>query len=114
MAKSYVRSVLQPRSPVTNARQIARLGKRVRAFRSEIRPEAGGKAMSQRELARLTGLSPATVGELERGKHEPRLGTMLVLRDALGLGSIEELLGPMPSAPPTTTRPKLEGKADPA
>lgn len=76
------------------ARQIARFGERLR----ELRQRRGGEAaMSQRELGRLTGLSPSTVGQLERGLHEPSLGTLLALRDALGLGSVEELLGPMPS-----------------
>lgn len=70
------------------ARQLARVAARLRELRGD---------ESQRGLAERSGLSPTTIGELEKGQHEPRLGTMLVLRDAFGLGSIEELVGPMPS-----------------
>lgn len=70
------------------ARQLARLATRLRELRGD---------EPQRRLASRTGLSATTIGELERGKHEPRLGTMLALRDAWGLGSIEQLIGPMPS-----------------
>lgn len=71
------------------ARQLAHLADRLRDLR--------GTAMSQRELARRTGLSPRTIGQLEQGRHEPRLGTLLALRGALELASIEELLGVFPS-----------------
>lgn len=81
-------------APVLTARQLARFGDRLRDLRSRYPDEK----LSLRELARRTGLSPTTIGELEQGLHEPRLGTILALRDGLGLGSIEELLGPMPSA----------------
>ncbi len=75
------------------ARQLARLGARIRDLRLRHAPHQ----LSQRELAQRTGLSPTTISQLEQGRHEPRLGTMIALRDGLGLGSIEELLGPMPS-----------------
>jgi transcriptional regulator with XRE-family HTH domain len=67
--------------------------------------------MSQRELARRTGLSPRTIGQIEQGRHEPRLGTMLVLRAALGAGSIEELIGPMPSESLSAVGEGLEDRA---
>lgn len=70
-----------------DARQLARLGERLRELRT----------VPQRKLARQTGLSPGTISQIEQGRHEPRLGTLLALRGALGVGSIEELLGPMPS-----------------
>lgn len=73
--------------PRMNARQLARLGERLRELRT----------VPQRKLARQTGLSPGTISQIEQGRHEPRLGTLLALRGALGVGSIEELLGPMPS-----------------
>ena len=75
--------------PRLTARQLARVAERLKELR--------GSAISQRELARRTGLSAGTIGQIEQGRHEPRLGTLLALRGALGLGSIEELLGPMPS-----------------
>lgn len=68
------------------------------------------RPMPLRELAKLAGVSPGTLGELEQGRHEPRLGTMLALRDALGLSSVEELLGPMPSE--TLTRVRQAGQHD--
>lgn len=75
--------------PRLTARQLARVAERLKELR--------GSAISQRELARRTGLSAGTIGQIEQGRHEPRLGTLLALRRALGVGSIEELLGPMPS-----------------
>jgi transcriptional regulator with XRE-family HTH domain len=75
--------------PRLTARQLAQVAERLRELR--------GSAISQRELARRTGLSAGTIGQIEQGRHEPRLGTLLALRGALGVGSIEELLGPMPS-----------------
>jgi transcriptional regulator with XRE-family HTH domain len=75
--------------PRLTARQLARVAERLKELR--------GSAISQRELARRTGLSAGTIGQIEQGRHEPRLGTLLALRGALDLGSIEELLGPMPS-----------------
>ena len=75
--------------PRLTARQLARVAERLKELR--------GSAISQRELARRTGLSAGTIGQIEQGRHEPRLGTLLALRGALGVGSIEELLGPMPS-----------------
>ena len=70
-----------------DARQLARVGVRLRELRK----------VPQRALARQTGLSPGTISQIEQGRHEPRLGTLLALRAALGVGSIEELIGPMPS-----------------
>lgn len=75
--------------PRLTVRQLARVASRLKELR--------GSAISQRELARRTGLSPRTIGQIEQGRHEPRLGTLLALRGALGVGSIEELIGPMPS-----------------
>ena len=75
--------------PRLTARQLAHVARRLRDLR--------GSEISQRELARRTGLSPRTIGQIEQGRHEPRLGTMLALRRALGVASIEELIGPMPS-----------------
>lgn len=70
------------------ARQSARLAARLRELRGD---------KSLRKLAEQASVSPGTIHKLEQGLRDPRLGTMLALRDALGLSSIEELLGPMPS-----------------
>lgn len=82
-----------------DAGQLARFGERLRFLRLR----DPNRRLSQRELARRTGLSPTTISELEQGLHEPRLGTLLALREGLGVGSIEELLGPMPSSTLTTS-----------
>lgn len=79
----------QKAEPRLSARQLARVAERLKELR--------GSTISQRELARRTGLSARTIGQIEQGRHEPRLGTLLALRGALGVSSIEELLGPMPS-----------------
>jgi transcriptional regulator with XRE-family HTH domain len=88
----------------SGARYLAQVGARLRELRGD---------ESQRGLAARTGLSPTTIGQLEEGKHEPRLGTMLALKDAFRLGSIEELIGPMPStalvASPTEAAGSGEG-----
>jgi transcriptional regulator with XRE-family HTH domain len=88
-----------------SARQLAHFGSTVRDRRKQHEPSP----LSQRELARRTGLSPTTISELEQGQHEPKLGTLLALRDGLGLGSIEELLGTMPSVALSALVPDGEG-----
>lgn len=77
-----------------SARNLEQLGGRIAELRLAQQPSA----ISQRELASRSGLSPATVSQIERGQHEPRLGTLLALSEALQIGSVEELLGPMPSS----------------
>jgi len=53
--------------------------------------------MSERALATAAGLGTTTVRNLLSGKANPRLSTLLALAGALGLSSIEELLGPFAS-----------------
>jgi transcriptional regulator with XRE-family HTH domain len=55
-------------------------GVRLRAARTE----AG---LTQRELGSRTGLDQSVVSNLERGVHEPRLGTIERLADGLGLST---------------------------
>lgn len=50
------------------------------------------------ELSDATGLSEGTIYNLERGLRSPTLETLLSLTWAMGLGSVEQLLGPLPSA----------------
>lgn len=47
--------------------------------------------LSQEALARQAGLAPQHVSELERGRKEPRLTTLVQLADALGM-PLAELL----------------------
>jgi len=65
------------------------IGARVRALRGD---------RSQEDLARNAGVSDGTLSAIERGRSDPRLGTLLRLVQALGIGSVEELLGPLPTS----------------
>lgn len=71
-----------------SARESARIGKRLKSLRG---------TTGLRDLAESAGLSPSTINQIELGRRQPKLGTMLALCEALGLHSIEELIGPMPS-----------------
>jgi transcriptional regulator with XRE-family HTH domain len=61
------------------------------AFGRVLRKERRARNLSQRELADEAGLSFKHVGEIERGRRFPRLGTIADLERALGL-SPEELI----------------------
>ena len=69
-----------------------RLGERVRYLRGDRTLE---------ELADSAQLSSGSLSQLERGKSDPTLGTLLRLMGALNLRSIEELLGEAPDYPST-------------
>lgn len=71
-----------------SARESAQIGERLRSLRGK-RP--------LRDLGESARLSPSTINQIELGKRQPKLGTMLALCQALGLHSIEELIGPLPS-----------------
>lgn len=50
--------------------------------------------LSQRGLAEVAGIPHRTISRLEKGDHtNPTLRTLLALQRALGLASIEQLLG---------------------
>lgn len=54
--------------------------------------------LSPTQLERATGMSRGTAWKLRRGGIEnPSLALMLALQRALGLGTLEELLGDVPS-----------------
>ena len=50
-----------------------------------------GKFISQVDLAKLSGVTPATISRIESGKHKPRFVTIRKLAKALGVdpGDIE-------------------------
>ena len=50
------------------------------------------RELSQDALADLAGMASKHVSELERGRKEPRLGTLLQLADALDVPSSELLV----------------------
>jgi transcriptional regulator with XRE-family HTH domain len=70
------------------------------------------------ELGSRAGMAASSLSKLESGGSDPRLGSLLRLQRALGLASIEELLGPMPEPgempsailwrPPTPSEPAAE------
>lgn len=67
----------------------ARVGERIKELR-------GTRALES--VAEEAGISAGTLGAIERGRADPRLGTLLRLLRALGAGSIEELIGQLPAA----------------
>jgi transcriptional regulator with XRE-family HTH domain len=48
-----------------------------------------GLLLSQRDLAKKAGVAPKTVVDLELGRQEPRLRTMRLLAEALGVEPLE-------------------------
>lgn len=53
---------------------------------------------SQRQAADALGISQAALSDLESGRKSPSLATLLRYQVTYGLGSIEQLLGDLPSA----------------
>src|SRR5690606_14489545 len=74
-----------------------RLGKRVRAVRAE-------RGLSQAELARRVGTSPAHLNKLEAGGKAPTIVTVEALARALGVG-VADLFPPSSSATSATANP---------
>ena len=54
------------------------LGARLREFRR-------ARALTQEELAEKAGVSPSTIVDIERGKHEPQIRTLRKLARAFGV-----------------------------
>lgn len=74
-----------------NARFGAHLSARVAELADRVN-------LSPTQLERDSGMSRGTAWKLRRGQIEnPSLALMLALQKALGLGTIEELLGDIPS-----------------
>jgi transcriptional regulator with XRE-family HTH domain len=55
-----------------------KIGKSVRKLRIE-------RFMSQADLSRVAGVSPAHLGRLERNEHKPHLSTIRKIAEALGV-----------------------------
>ena len=56
------------------------------------------EGLSERALAARAGISVGAVRSIGETKNGPRLATLLALTRALGLQSIDQLLGPSPAA----------------
>jgi transcriptional regulator with XRE-family HTH domain len=80
---------------IADARRAARLDASVRAAMARRIQALSAGRFSRRSLAAETGLGIGTVMNLWAGRTDPALSTMLALVDALGLRSIDELLGPL-------------------
>jgi transcriptional regulator with XRE-family HTH domain len=59
-----------------------KIGKSVPKLRIE-------RFMSQAELSRVAGVSPARLGRIERKEHEPHLSTIRKIAEALGVDPTE-------------------------
>ena len=82
------------------------------AFGARLRRAREAAGLSQEELAERAGLSPNTVGGLERGENRhPYPATVRALAVALGLGDAERAA--LVSAVPTRRRPASEDIAAP-
>lgn len=55
------------------------------AFGRVVRKERRDRELSQESLAHLAGIGFKHLGEIERGRHDPRLTTVLKLATALDL-----------------------------
>ena len=75
----------------TGETAFQRLGERRRAKR--LRPIREAFPMTQRELAKETGLSESTIAELEKGRRRPHPSTKRELAHALRV-RVEDILWP--------------------
>ncbi len=93
------RAASLPENASEDARYLARLNELARAkIVSAIRAHIRTEQMSERALARESKVSIGALRQLLRGDTDPSVGTLIALAHAMGLGSIEGLLGPIPSA----------------
>ena len=59
-----------------------KIGKSVRRLRIE-------RFMSQADLSKVAGVSPAHLGRIERNEHDPHLSTIRKIAEALGVDPSE-------------------------
>ncbi len=80
--------------------QIGQVSSRLRELRK-------ARGWGQERLSAEAGLASGAVGNIESGKANITLATMLALVHALELRSIEELLGPLPTSAIRTDSPRF-------
>jgi transcriptional regulator with XRE-family HTH domain len=81
------------RLPTNIVRWTGHIGESIRALRLEL-------GWSQRKLAGRAGLSPDTISQLEAGsRSDLALETIIRIQVAMGLTSIEQILGPFVEFP---------------
>ena len=87
---------------------LAAFGERVRTARKERVP-----ALSQERLAAEVGLHRTEIGRIEAGSVEPRLTTLVILAQGLGVSVDELLLGlPEPVERKPSPHTEIEGSAN--
>src|SRR3954447_21233553 len=85
---------------------------RSNAFGVRLRRACEAAGLAQEELAELAGLSPNTIGGLERGEHRrPYPATVRALADALGLSDAERAM--LIAALPASNHPVAAADAIP-
>ena len=87
------RRVLRSLAPLADdANSAVHVGKRLRQIRQ-------ARGYTQEQAAAAAGLTRNTLIALERTRFpDPHLSTLLALMHAYQLGTVEQLLGPLPSA----------------
>jgi transcriptional regulator with XRE-family HTH domain len=87
----------------------AELDQLLEGFAANLRRLRGQKrpGYSQGELSRDADLHRTAVGNLEQGKREPRLSTLLILADVLGV-TLNDLVAGLPV--PQERRPSPQAK----
>ena len=65
------------------------------AFGRRVRELRDREGLTQDHLAKLSGMQSSAIGRFERGKHDPRLSTVLALAHGLGVspGELLDTLG---------------------
>lgn len=82
MYKKYLHRCLNFRILAGVEESQRRLGRRIRELRK-------GRKMSQAELAEAAGVALMTISRLERGEHDPHVGTLTRIARGLGVPFIE-------------------------
>jgi transcriptional regulator with XRE-family HTH domain len=85
------------RRDATDRQAIQAFGDRLTELRLMTSMPNGRAFMQRKDAAVLAGISAAQWSRLERGVCDPSLTSMLRIQAALGLDSIETLLGSAPS-----------------
>ena len=86
---------MQPISSLQSERALS--SDQLARFSAHLRFLAVERNLSVRQIAVAAKLSSGSIQRLLSGQQEPRLGTILALVEVFRLGSIEQLLGVLPS-----------------
>jgi transcriptional regulator with XRE-family HTH domain len=87
------------------AKYLKRFGENVRSVRMEQRPR-----VSQEKLSDLTRLHRTEIGKIEQGAVEPRLTTLVILAEGLGV-SLDSLIADLGVPKERKPSPNSESEA---